>query len=132
MKLTEYLEADERVVIERLVPGVDLDAVVLAPLPNAVVDALPTLGAITLGQRILVRPGVFEGDREVLLDLLAHELAHVAQWRRLGPVGFLVRYLTDYGRLRFRGVGHADAYLGIPAEEEARETASRRADLRPE
>ncbi len=132
MRLTGFLSAEERGALERLVPGVDLDAVRLAMLPDAVARALPTLGAITLGQRILIRPGVFEGDRDVLLDLFAHEIVHVAQWRRLGPAGFLVRYLADYLRLRAGGSGHTEAYLRIPAEEEAREVASRRSGLRPE
>ncbi|NND84663.1 MAG: hypothetical protein HKN46_05890 [Acidimicrobiia bacterium] len=132
MRLTELLAPEERVAIERLVPGVDLDAVLLAPLPDAVVGAVPALGAITLGRRVLIRADILDGDRDVLLDLLAHEVVHVAQWRRLGPLGFLVRYLVDYGRLRLGGLGHTDAYLRIPAEEEARKLASRRVGLRPE
>jgi hypothetical protein len=132
VRLTGFFTADERSSLERLVPGIDLDAIRLGVLPDAVTRAMPTLGAITLGPRILVRPGVFEEDRAVLLDLLAHEVVHVAQWRRLGPAWFLVRYLTDYLRLRATGSGHTDAYLRIPAEEEAREVASRRNDLRPE
>jgi hypothetical protein len=132
VRLTGFLTGDERSSLERLVPGIDLDAVRLAVLPDVVTRAMPTLGGITIGHRIVIRPGVFEGDRAVLLDLLAHEMVHVAQWRRLGPAGFLVRYVTDYLRLRAGGSGHTEAYLRIPAEEEAREVASRRTDLRPE
>lgn len=131
MRLTGFLTPAERGALERLVPGIDLECIRLEVLPRPVMRAMPTLGAITLGQRILVRPGVFEDDREVLLDLLAHEVVHVAQWRRLGPAGFLVRYLIDYARLRAAGSGHAEAYLRIPAEEEARDVAARRGDLRP-
>lgn len=132
MRLRGFLSAEERRSLERLVPGVDLDAVLVGSLPDAVVGLAPGLGAITLGRRILIRADLVDGDRDVLLDLLAHEVVHVAQWRRLGPAGFLVRYLADYGRLRLGGLGHTDAYLRIPAEEEARQVASRRAGPRPE
>src|SRR5436190_1536926 len=50
---------------------------------------------MTLGRWVLVRRG-HEHDR----GLIAHELVHVRQWRELGAVRFLVRYL---GALR--GVG---------------------------
>jgi len=55
--------------------------------------------------------------------LLRHELAHVRQWRRLGVVGFLVRYLGAYLRWRARGHGHWGAYRRIPLEIEAEWTA---------
>lgn len=68
---------------------------------------------------------------DVVLDaeLLAHELAHVAQWRAYGSVGFATRYLFQFAReflrLAFRGdfrniMFHA--YYNIPLEVEARDT----------
>ena len=51
--------------------------------------------------------------------LLAHELVHVRQWRELGVVGFLVRYVGAYLRWRLRGYGHWAAYRRIPLEVEA-------------
>ena len=45
---------------------------------------------MTLGRWILLRRG-HEHDR----GLIAHELVHVRQWRELGAVRFLVRYLGD-------------------------------------
>jgi hypothetical protein len=44
---------------------------------------------------------------------------HVEQWRRLGAVGFLRRYLGAYLRWRARGYGHWAAYRRIPLEVEA-------------
>ena len=51
--------------------------------------------------------------------LLAHEAVHVEQWRRLGVVGFLRRYLGSYLGFRLRGYGHWAAYRRIPLEVEA-------------
>ena len=70
--------------------------------------------AITLGPLIVVRPRAVGNEA-----LLRHELGHVAQWRRLGVVRFLVRYLGAYLRWRLRAHGHWDAYRHIPLEIEA-------------
>jgi len=59
------------------------------------------------------------------IRLLAHELAHVAQYRRSGAAAFLVRYVSEYLRQRFAGASHAEAYCAISFEREA-EDASRR------
>jgi hypothetical protein len=74
----------------------------------------PGADAITLGSLIIVRRRA-SGDEE----LLRHELVHVRQWRELGPVGFLRRYLGEYLRWRLRGCSHWDAYRRISLEEEA-------------
>lgn len=70
--------------------------------------------AITLGPVVSVRRAA-AGDE----GLLAHELVHVRQWRELGVVGFLVRYVGAYLRWRVRGYGHWAAYRRIPLEVEA-------------
>lgn len=59
-----------------------------------------------------------EGDR--MSDVLRHELIHVDQWRRLGVIGFLRRYLGEYVAGRRAGHTHADAYARISLESEAR------------
>lgn len=82
-----------------------------------VVPALtPGIAAMTLGRFVLVRRGC-EHERA----LLAHELVHVRQWRELGVVRFLGRYLGAYAAARLRGTRHAEAYRSIPLEREARE-----------
>jgi hypothetical protein len=73
------------------------------------------IAGMTLGRWILLRRG-HEHDR----DLIAHELVHVRQWRELGAVRFLVRYLGAYARGRWRGLRHHAAYEAIPLEAEAR------------
>jgi hypothetical protein len=62
--------------------------------------------------------------------LIVHELTHVDQWRRLGPVGWARSYLGDYLRNRRCGVGHAEAYRAIGFEVEARATARRLGGVR--
>ncbi len=70
--------------------------------------------AITLGRLISIRKG-----SEHSPYLLRHELVHVVQWRRLGVVGFGVRYLGAYAIWRLRRKGHDGAYRRIPLEIEA-------------
>jgi hypothetical protein len=82
----------------------------------------PGAAAITLGRLIIVRARAADDPR-----LLRHELVHVEQWRRLGVVRFLARYLGSYVRWRLRGHGHRAAYLRIPQEVEAEWRARREA-----
>lgn len=79
----------------------------------------PGIVAMTLGRFVLVRRG---HERDALL--LAHELVHVEQWRVLGPVRFLARYLADYARHRMQGEPHWRAYAAITLEVEARARTS--------
>ncbi len=73
---------------------------------------------ITLGRTIIVRRRSAASPN--FAQLLRHELTHVEQWTRLGVVGFLREYLTDYAKGRLRGLSHHDAYLAIPLEGQAR------------
>lgn len=87
--------------------------------------------AITLGSLIIVREG-HEGSEH----LLRHELVHVHQWDRHGPLGFAARYVGSYLKWRLCRKGHHGAYLRIPLEIEAewvaRRSASTRASTREE
>jgi len=74
----------------------------------------PQADAITLGKTILMRAHVEGSD-----DLLAHELVHVRQFREMGPVRFLAKYVGSYLRFRLNGYGHMAAYRRIPLEVEA-------------
>ncbi|HEX4904554.1 MAG TPA: hypothetical protein VFU93_03815 [Acidimicrobiales bacterium] len=74
----------------------------------------PGASAITIGPVISVRRHAAASER-----LLRHEQVHVAQWRRLGVAGFLLRYVGAYLRWRVHGHGHWDAYRRIPLEIEA-------------
>lgn len=74
----------------------------------------PGAAAITLGRLVSVRSWAADSER-----LLRHELVHVRQWRELGVVGFLVRYVGAYLRWRLVGYPHWAAYRRIPLEVEA-------------
>lgn len=80
---------------------------------------------ITLGRRVFVRAALRAPDGALPLDLVVHEVAHVAQVLRDGPATFYARYVADYLRGRARGLADHDAYLAIPYEVEAREVAAR-------
>lgn len=87
--------------------------------------AAPGAAATTLGPLILVRERAV-GDPV----LLRHELEHVRQWRTLGVVGFLRRYLGAYLRWRLRLYPHWAAYRRIPLEIEAAWVARRMSPVR--
>ena len=76
--------------------------------------AAPGASATTLWTWILVRPDAADDEH-----LMRHELVHVRQWRELGVVGFVRRYLSAYLRWRIRGYPHWAAYRRIPIEVEA-------------
>jgi len=79
----------------------------------------PGVSGMTLGRYVLLRR-----DRTADVGLLAHELVHVQQWREMGALRFLGRYLGDYLRGRLRGLGHWDAYRAISLEADARAATS--------
>jgi len=76
--------------------------------------------AITLNRRIFFSPSRFDavvaGKDRVLL---VHELIHVAQWADNGAFLFIVRYVSEYVRLRMLGIPHDAAYRGISFEHAA-------------
>jgi hypothetical protein len=80
----------------------------------------PGSDAITIGPVISVRR-----RHASSAHLLRHEEEHVRQWRELGYVSFLRRYLGSYAAWRWRGFGHKAAYRLIPLEVEAEEAARR-------
>jgi hypothetical protein len=82
--------------------------------------AAPGAAATTLGPLILMRDRAVGNEK-----LLRHELEHVRQWRELGVVGFLRRYLGAYLRWRVRAHSHWAAYRRIPLEIEAEWLARR-------
>jgi len=85
------------------------------------------VGAIVFGRRVFLGT---EAEREVsaegpaAAELLAHELVHVRQYRRLGAAAFLGHYVGEYLRGRLAGASHAEAYRAISFEREAEEEAT--------
>lgn len=96
----------------------------VAPAPAAMRRLWnPGTGAMTLGNRILVRPDLLSEPGPKMEDLIVHELVHVRQWESQGVMGFLGRYLRQYLMARIWGARHHIAYLSIDDEVEARRTA---------
>ena len=101
--------------------GLDATGVTLVAMPPWMRTVLSgRVAAITIGTLVFVSPSRFEvvvsgNDPE----LLAHELIHVGQWRERGPVAFLIRYVSEYLRLRRCGLDHQVAYRHISFEWEA-------------
>ena len=81
-----------------------------------------SFAAITMPWGIYVRHEVLHRP-EQLGTLIVHELAHVEQWRRLGVVRFLRRYVGEYVSLRRTGADHMSAYRGISLEADARQVS---------
>jgi hypothetical protein len=78
--------------------------------------------AVTFGRRVLLAAGADGGGGRPSAEgvaLLAHEVAHVIQYRREGWAGMLARYLGAYLVARLRGRTHAEAYRGLRHEREA-------------
>lgn len=90
------------------------------------VTFLAGASAIAFGRRIFLSRSasacVDDGAGDAC-RLLAHELTHVAQYRRLGAAPFLGRYVGEYLRGRLEGLDHRAAYLSISFEREAEERA---------
>ncbi len=79
---------------------------------------------IALGHAVFIRRARVLPDGRVPLDLIAHEVTHVAQYLRDGTIPFLLRYARDYLAGLARGLGDRRAYLAIPSEVEARAVAA--------
>lgn len=84
--------------------------------------------AITFGRRVFVAPSLLSrrgGGAGISGPLMAHEVAHVLQYERVGAARFLFRYLREYFAGLWRA-GRLDAgsrmraYLDISFEREAR------------
>ena len=87
------------------------------------------IAAVCMPWSIYVQPDIMrryrEGDRvDTIATLIAHELTHLEQYRRLGPVRHGIRYAADYLMGRRRGLRHWDAYRAIGLEREARYVAA--------
>ncbi|MCW5958613.1 MAG: DUF4157 domain-containing protein [Pyrinomonadaceae bacterium] len=87
---------------------------------------------ITFGRRIFILPDLINsginGEKKLSENLAAHEITHSVQYKRDGAIRFFYKYLTSYYRnLRRQGnyglAARQVAYLQIPYEIEARETA---------
>lgn len=100
---------------------------------SAIFTRLIKVHGITVGRHIFILPALLKPNSSNLPklpeNLVAHEIAHVLQYRRDGFFVFLYRYTRDYYRNLSREKvkdedARARAYLNIPYEIEAREIAA--------
>lgn len=122
MRLAELVQPAGLARLRAEFPSLDLGPVEVRSIASVLERLCPGVAGITIGHRIWVKRTLV-GEADDLLVLLVHELVHVQQWRRLGPIGFLVRYGCDYMGSRLRLRSHHAAYQAIPAEAEARSVA---------
>jgi hypothetical protein len=81
--------------------------------------------AVAMPWGIYVHPDRLAVPLSTLGPLMVHELTHLQQWRRLGPLRWARVYFGDYLRGRRSGLDHHAAYRGISFEVEARDVAAR-------
>lgn len=111
--------------VRLLIYPIEPDTIRIRPAPRLLQRVWGRdIRAMTLGRTILLDPLLLGAAHDRAGLLLVHELVHVRQWHELGVLRFLWRYLTAYLRGRFDRLGHRAAYLAIPLEVEARQTAS--------
>ncbi len=88
---------------------------------------------ITVGRNVFISPDFVsltdENFKKIRVELAAHEIAHVIQYRREGFIKFFYKYFRDYLRnLSVKKIWNAasrhEAYLEIPFEIEARALAA--------
>ncbi len=100
---------------------------------SKIITKILQVHGITFGKRIFIQPDLigkdFENRRQLSLELAAHEIVHVLQYKKDGFVRFFYKYLTSYLRnLRVKkdwsAAGRHEAYREIPFEKEAREIAA--------
>ncbi len=97
-------------VIERLAPYVDRQSLqsfrARTVPPWSWVPRLLGTGAVTLGNDVTFKPGAYHLDTARGLALVAHECVHVRQYREMGPVPFLFRYIRGAFAVRFEHGRH--------------------------
>jgi hypothetical protein len=114
----------DRHALDRAFPGVDCSRVAVWAAARWFVALWGRdVGAVALPWGIYLRSDLAANPAARLAPLIIHELAHVEQWRRLGPLRFMYSYLGGYLTGRRSGLGHRRAYLAIPLEEWARASA---------
>lgn len=120
MRAADLLGRRDTPALRSMLMPVTPEEVRVRPFPRWLRAAVPAwVQAVTLPWGVFVRMGALSGDAEALSRLVAHELAHVRQWRTEGAVAFLRHYLADYTRGRLRRLGHRDAYRAIGYEAQA-------------
>ncbi len=103
--------------------------------------AVLKIHGIAIGRNIFISPKFVsladENFKKIHVQLAAHEIAHVIQYRREGFIKFFCKYLRDYLRnlkqkKNWDAASRHEAYLEIPFEIEARAVATKFVDWNEE
>lgn len=96
--------------VQRLLPYVDeqslREARIRTTWPWTWVPRVLSAGAVTLRRDICFKPGLFRETDARGLALIAHECTHVRQYREMGTIPFLLRYLVGAIQVRFEHDAH--------------------------
>ena len=75
--------------------------------------------AYTRGRNIYFAPDCYDPRSVEGVALIAHELVHCQQYRKIGALRFPAAYLQHYFRNKKSGLSVSEAYEEIPFEREA-------------
>ena len=105
--------------------GLDLNKIdIYEGLPENITQfAVIDVAGITLANSIYFAPGQYSANLDGI-ELVAHELTHIKQWRLKGQIGFVSAYLSEYRKNRKAGMSEVDAYANISFEKQAAEYAA--------
>jgi hypothetical protein len=96
--------------VDRLRPYADeqslRDARIRTAAPWTWVPRVLRAGAVTLGNDVCFKRGAFRDTDANGLALIAHECRHVRQYREMGAVRFLFRYVVGAIQVRFLHDAH--------------------------
>lgn len=68
---------------------------------------------------IVLYPFVLYCDPNPSERITSHEQVHLDQIKKDGALKFYLRYLIEYGKGRYQGLSHFEAYRNISYEKEA-------------
>lgn len=88
--------------LSRYVPRENLERMkVVTGAPWCWLPALLNTSAMTFGEHVIFRAGRYQVDSPQWLALIGHESLHIGQYRELGRMRFVVRYLRGMASSRF-------------------------------
>lgn len=109
------IDAETARKLHRWFPDLDMQGVTLVnawPM-NTLIRNVLRQGAVTIAPFVFYGKASFTPGEPSSIALLAHELKHVEQYRRMGRLGFLQRYFLDKARNGF------EYSKSLPLEKEA-------------
>lgn len=126
MKISE----DAKNLLSPFFPNLNLEEVVLidGSIIGRMIMTLFGASAITFGDKIYFAERLDQSNF-FNMALIGHELVHVEQYKKLGMVRFLIRYLLEFVVNLRKERTCRKAYMAIPFEREAYQTEEMILDL---